>query len=182
MTPSDSSAPLSPPGPVLRRLGAGRTPVSWLNLALLAVLAAGLTGLLWPQWLHNPDLSHGLFMPVICLVLLHEARTAGPRRFFPPGPAATAALWIFLLLGLAALGLAGIYAAALEWSHAVVGFSLAVALMWLLLAAAIAFSGAQLLPFNWSTLLAAGLWVLCAPIPPGTYGRLTLGLQLWVSE
>ena len=25
-------------------------------------------------------------------------------------------------------------------------------------------------------------WLLCAPIPPGTYTRLTLGLQLWVSE
>ena len=38
------------------------------------------------------------------------------------------------------------------------------------------------LPFNWNSLVALGLWVLCAPIPPGTYSRLTLSLQLMVSE
>jgi exosortase/archaeosortase family protein len=31
-------------------------------------------------------------------------------------------------------------------------------------------------------MVAAGLWLLATPIPPGTYTRLTLALQLWVSE
>ena len=31
-------------------------------------------------------------------------------------------------------------------------------------------------------LAAAGLWLLSTPIPPGTYTRMTLTLQLWVSE
>jgi exosortase len=38
------------------------------------------------------------------------------------------------------------------------------------------------LPFNWSAGIAIGLWLMCAPIPPGTYSRLTLGLQLLVTE
>jgi exosortase len=159
------------------------TVLGWLNLVLLAALAAALTVLLWPQWLHNPDLSHGLFMPAIFLLLVHEARTGGTPRYLPPTPLVRAALCAALVLGLLALGAGGLYAAALEWSHALVGFVLAAALSLLLLAALIGFAGAstRLIPFNWSSLLAAGLWILSAPIPPGTYSRLTLGLQLWVS-
>jgi exosortase/archaeosortase family protein len=40
----------------------------------------------------------------------------------------------------------------------------------------------QLVPCNWSALVAIGGWLLAAPIPPGTYNRITLNLQLWVSE
>jgi len=38
------------------------------------------------------------------------------------------------------------------------------------------------LRFNWTTIAAAVLWPLCSPLPPGTYPRLTLGLQLWASD
>jgi exosortase len=160
------------------------TRLEWINLGLLGLLAAGLTVLLWPQWLHNPDLSHGLFMPVIFLLLVHEARTAGARRYLPAIPATRIAIGIALVLGLAALAAGGLYAAALEWSHALVGFMLAIALASMLLAALMGFSidTVRLIPFNWSSLLAAGLWILSAPIPPGTYSRITLTLQLWVSQ
>src|SRR5207237_4001264 len=40
----------------------------------------------------------------------------------------------------------------------------------------------RLMPWTGSALVAIGLWLLSVPIPPGTYTRLTLGLQLWVSE
>ncbi|MSU65239.1 MAG: hypothetical protein EXS38_03860 [Opitutus sp.] len=42
--------------------------------------------------------------------------------------------------------------------------------------------GVRLINFNWSVLVALGLWFLSTPIPPGTYTSLTLTLQLWVSE
>ena len=162
-------------------------PPTWLgraNRVLLALLAGGFSALLWPQWLHNPDLSHGLFMPVIFLLLLHEARTGGTPRYLPGTTFTRTVLAAVLTLGLLLLAVGGLYAAALEWSHALVGFVLACSLSLLLLAALIAFSSTavRLVPFNWSSLLAAGLWILSAPIPPGTYGRLTLALQLRVSE
>jgi exosortase len=160
------------------------TLLGWINLGLLAVLAAALTALLWPQWLHNPDLTHGLFMPVIFLLLVHEARTGGVPRYLPATALTRTALCAALALGLLLLAAGGLYAAALEWSHALVGFMLAAALSLLLLAALIGFSAdsVRLVPFNWSSLLAAGLWVMSAPIPPGSYARLTLALQLRVSE
>lgn len=158
--------------------------LGWVNLGLLATLAAGLIFLLWPQWLHNPDLSHGLFMPVIFLLLLHEARTAGPHRYLPATSRTAALIFFSLLLGLLAVGVGGMYAVSLEWDHALVGFVLAGGLSLLLFAGLLAFATdtLRLVPFNWSSLLAVGLWALSAPIPPGTYSRLTVTLQLWVSE
>jgi exosortase len=66
----------------------------------------------------------------------------------------------------------------------VVAFMMAVALSSFFGAALLSFSQTSVrwVPFNWNAMLAAGLWVLTAPIPPGTYSRLTLSLQLWVSE
>ncbi len=159
-------------------------PGAKLSLVLLAVIAAAVTVMLWPQWRHNPDLSHGLFMPIVCLLLLHEARTHGTWRFLPAGAALNFAVAAALLLGLAALALAGLYAAAIDWSNTVTSFALAMSLAWLLLATTLSFASrdVRLLPFNWSSVLAAGLWVLSAPIPPGTYSRLTFTLQLFVSR
>jgi exosortase len=172
IAPSAASA-----APAPSRLG-------WMNLGLLATLGAGLIVLLWPQWLHNPDLSHGLFMPVIFVLLVHEARTAGPFRYLPATPRISWFIFLALLLGLLALVAGGMYAMALEWSHALVGFVLAAGFSLLLLAGLLAFSTetARLIPWNWTSLLAVGLWALSAPIPPGTYSRLTVTLQLWVSE
>ncbi len=173
----DSALPAS-------RVSPSPTVLGWVNLGLLVLLITGLTALLWPQWLHNPDLSHGLFMPVIFLLMLYEARSSGPPRYLPATAGTRLLLFVMLSLGLLALIAGGLYAAALEWSHALVGFAMAAALACLLFAGLIVFAGdkVRLIPFNWSSVLAAGIWILSAPIPPGTYSRLTIALQLWVSE
>ena len=154
-----------------------------LSVALLVALTAALVVRLWPQWLHNPDLSHGLFMPVIFLLLLRE-NASGPFRFLPANRLSSIATTSLLLLGLLTLAAGGLYAAALGWSHDLVGFTLTAALALLLVAGLVVFSltTVRFLPFNWSALVAIGLWLLCAPLPPGTYSRLTLSLQLMVTE
>ena len=176
---------MSAPAASLPPIGLRHIPP--LTAALAATLALGLAILswrLWPDWRTNPDLSHGLFMPAVFLLLLHDARASGTRRFLAVGPVATTALALLLLGGLLALFGAGLYAAALGWSHTVVDFSLVAALVILLAAGLVAFADqrVRLIPLNWNALVALALWLLCAPIPPGTYSRLTLSLQLWVSE
>jgi exosortase len=153
-------------------------------LGLLGSFVAVAALLLWPAWRHNLDLSHGLFMPVVFLALLHESRTQGPQRWLNPGGATTLSLFALLAAGLTALVVAGLYAAALGWTHALVNFTLIFALCIFLGAGLVFFSTAtfRLIPFNWAALVAIGLWLLSAPMPLGTYTRLTLTLQLWVSE
>ncbi|MBC7367797.1 MAG: exosortase-associated EpsI family protein [Undibacterium sp.] len=169
-----TAAPARPSLPLLAKL----------NLALLAGFAFALSCRLWPEWLHNPDLSHGLFMPLLFLLMLHESRTAGPHRYLRSGPLVYGALTVFLVFALLALVLAGIYAASLGWSHALVEFLLVATLVFQLGAGLVGFSSerTRLIPCNWPAFVAIGLWLLSAPIPPGTYSRLTLGLQLFVSE
>jgi exosortase len=154
-----------------------------LNLYVLAALTAGLTALLWPHWRDNPDLSHGFFMPVIFVYLLHEARQ-GPQRYFAPDRRTGSWESALLVLGVFALTASGLYAAALDWSHSLVACTLTIALVFVMTAGAVAFSSnrARFIPLNWTTLVAIGLWLLSAPIPPGTYSRLTIGLQLMVTQ
>ena len=182
-----SAAPAVPPppnGPPLPVLLSGTSLLAKLVLAVLGGFLVMLSVHLWPDWRHNPDLSHGLLMPVVFLILLHESRSVGPHRWLRPGILSGAGLATLLVAGLLALGAAGLYAAAIGWTHAVVNFMLMVSLALLLGAALMAFSSetARLVPFNWSACTAVALWLLCAPIPPGTYSRLTLGLQLRVTE
>lgn len=167
---------------------AGGTPraarwMAGLNLVLLGLLAVALGAYLWPQWSHNPDLSHGLFMPVVFLLLLWEARTHAPRRH---PPASAAVLFGVAVLAVASLGfltMAGMFAVSLGWSQSLVAFVLTAALLAALLAGFLAVSVDPLrwLPLTWVVFCAAFLWLLTAPIPPGTYTRLTLGLQSWVT-
>ena len=169
-----------------------RGPTSLPPLPLLAKLCLALLGgftlivsfRLWPEWRHNPDLSHGLFMPFLFLFMLHESRVAGLPRYLSSGPRLRAIFGALVLVGLLALALAGLYAAALGWSHTLVEFLLVGALVLLLGAGLVVFADTRVraLPCNWSALVAIGLWLLSAPLPPGTYTRLTLGLQLWVSK
>ena len=86
-------------------------------------------------------------------------------------------------MAIGVLGLAGLYAAVLDWSHALVEFLLACSLTLLLGAGLVVFADERLrlFPINWTSVMALLLWPLCAPIPPGTYSRLTIGLQLWVT-
>ena len=155
-----------------------------LNLGLLALVVVALTLVLWPQWSSNPDLSHGYFMPVLFLLLVHEARSRGTRRYLPPREWRGALMGAALVAALVCLAAAGLYATTIGWSHALVAFALTTAGVLALGAGLIALSAdeVRVVPFNWTVLTALGLWLLCAPIPPGTYSRLTLSLQLSVSE
>lgn len=176
--PEASNAPL-PVTPI------ARAPLlAQLNLIALGALIVALAVHLWPDWRHNPDLSHGLLMPVVFLILLHESRTTGPVRWLRPGLAVNVGFTVLLVVGLLALVAAGLYAATLDWSHSLVNFALTASLVLLLGAAMVAFASERirLVPFGWSAGVAIALWLLCAPIPPGTYSRFTLGLQLWVTE
>lgn len=174
MSPTGSFAPAFSRLPLLAKL----------NLVALTAGVIGLSLRLWPAWRHNPDLSHGLFMPLIFLLLVHESRAHGTARYLQPGGPARAGFALLLIGGLLALSAAGLFAAAVDWSHALVNFMLTVAMAWLLGAALVAYSGdaIRLIGFNWTACVAILLWLLSAPLPPGTYMRLTLALQLWVSE
>jgi exosortase len=122
-------------------------------------------------------------MPLLFLLLLHESRRGTPR-YLGASWASAAGLGTTLGGALAALVLAGLYAAAVDWSHPLVSVMLSLAFSLFVLAAVLVFSrdSVRLIGCNWPVLAAAGLWLLATPIPPGTYNRLTLTLQLWVSE
>src|SRR3954471_19585626 len=106
-----------------------RLPVlAKLNFGILALFVVAACVLLWPSWRSNPDLSHGFFVPIAFVALLHEARTTGTRRWLPSGLATKLAGVALLGAGLIALGAAGLFAAALGWSHALVNFMLVFAL------------------------------------------------------
>ncbi|MBM3853372.1 MAG: exosortase/archaeosortase family protein [Verrucomicrobia bacterium] len=155
----------------------------WFSLGLLAAATAVLTARLWPHWRTNPDLSHGFFMPVLFFLLLHESR-AGSPRYLRKGAGREFGLAALLAGALLTLFAAGLYAAAVDWSHALVNVMLTASLALFTSAAVVVFArdSIRLMSFNWTALAAAGLWLLTTPIPPGTYTRLTLALQLWVSE
>lgn len=173
-------------------LGSMLTPspslkLSWqyqVNLGLLLVLLVTLTWLLWPHWSDNPDLSHGFFMPLIFGLLLKEGLANAPARFISGGSFKTGLTTLLLLLGLVAVGMGGLYAASVGWNHSLVAFVLTGGTALFLLAAMLVFSDqdVRLVPFNWPVVAAIGLWLLCAPLPPGTYSRLTLNLQLMVTQ
>jgi exosortase len=158
-------------------------PLGRLNLALLAVAVAGLSAWLWRDWSHNPDLSHGFFMPLVFLLLLHESRRGTPR-YLPATACTRAGFGLLLAGGIAALVLAGLYAAAVDWSHALVNVMLALSLAFLLSAGVVVFASRShgLVPLNWPAGVAVLLWLLVVPLPPGTYSALTLNLQMLVSE
>jgi exosortase len=167
-----------PPGAAPRADAATTT-----TLELAGGLAVAFYALVWAHWRKNPDLSHTIFTLVLFAVLLYEARTRGPWRWLPTSPWTATASALVLASGVVLLGAGGLYAVALDWSNALVGFVLACALTLLLLAALLGLAGdrVRLVPINWPALAALALWPLSAPIPPGTYTRLTTSLQLWVT-
>ncbi len=122
-------------------------------------------------------------MPVISVVLLYLGRRSGAGGTLGPR---TASLLAGGLGAAAILGLlvAGLLAATVDWSSQVVDFALAGSFALLGCGAVAAFADRRVawVRFNWTTLAAAALWPLCSPLPPGTYSRLTIGLQLWVSD
>ena len=174
-----SPAASAPPTPA-----AGRPPASVLGLmALLLGLTAAFCVLLWPEWRHNPDLSHGFLAPLIFFLLIRESRRHGTPRWLPAGALPEVLLAGVLLLGFALFALAGLFAASLAWNHALVCLILAGAFGCYLLAGLLILADERLriIPFNWISLTAIFLWLLVTPLPDGTYARLTLGLQHWVT-
>ena len=152
-----------------------------------AALACGLAGAgllawaarLWPEWRHNPDLSHGfLAAPAVVLLWIRAREDAAASRGLGPGPQ-------LLLAGLAGAGLlavtllATVYAVALGWDAVPTLFLLsAAAAAGLALAASLAAGRAvRWIAPGWPALVMLLVVLLSAPLPPGTYARLTSGLQ-----
>jgi len=161
-----------------------RQPLVLINLGFLGAFTGALSVQLWPQWRGNPDLSHGFFMPVIFLLLLSESRTRGTRRYLPAGGLTLAAGAALATLGLLAMMVGGVYAVGLGWSYTMASLALTAAYVLLGLAALTSFASdaVRLMPCNWSSLSALGLWLLCAPLPPASYLRLSLAMQFWVTK
>jgi exosortase len=177
----EPSTPLSLAAPQGRF--AALRAVAWVNIVLVGALTLVLSIYLWPHWRHDADLSHGLFMPLVFLLLIRESRRVGPRRHPPARAPSLVALVLLALTSLAGLGAAGLFAVSLGWSHSLVVFTLAAAFVVALLAGLVALSceSLRLIPFNWIAFTAAVLWILAVPIPPGTYTTITLKLQTWIT-
>lgn len=154
-----------------------------LNLAAAALCVLATIALLFPHWRENPDLSHGYLTPLIFLLLLREARSGTPRWLPSSAPLQLSAFALFGL-GLLALTMGGLYTAVVNGSHELVAACITGATTFLLGSVLLIFasSSLRLIPFNWPAVVALLVWLFSAPIPPGTYTRLTVGLQLWVTE
>jgi exosortase len=155
-----------------------------VNVVLLGLLLVAACIFLAPQWRQNPDLTHGWLTPFAFLFLLHEAREHQPRRFLKSGWRHMAAVVTAGLLGMGALFFGGLYMAALTWEHALVAFLLTLSLVFFLGAGWLcaATEKERLLPFNWTVAAALLIWLLSAPLPPGSYGVLTRLLQNLVTS
>lgn len=159
-------------------------PSLWISVVGVALGLTAWCLFMLPEWWRNADLSHGLVTPLLFGIAVHEARTRGVRRFLPPRPLYQAVFGALLTFALLVLVLAGLVAAALAWSNALVAFLIASSLSAILVAGLIAVS--QLpqpwLPLNWPALVGCLLWLLSAPIPPGTYSRLSVSLQAGITR
>ncbi len=145
---------------------------------------AAFAALLWPQWRHDDNLTHGIFLPFLTGILVAESRRDSRPQFLQPGAGPLALCAFLILAGLASLGIAVIYAAAVGWNHTMAEFMLSVALVLALGAAWLGFSDRRVrfLPLNWAAAVAIFLWLFAGPMPPGTYARLALFLQTQVTD
>ena len=150
-----------------------------INAGVLVAILGALTLILLPAWERDPDLQHGLFVPLLCLILVVESRLEPTPKFFGPGGVGDWAALGLAMLSLATLAVAGVYLAALDWSHALVQFLLVSSVVFLLGAGWLAFADGQLrwISASWSAAVAIILWLLAVPLPPGTYSALTQSLQ-----
>ncbi len=173
MSPAPAPPPPARPGPAIL-----------LVLVMMLGAVAAYSALVWPEWRRNADLSHGLFAPLIFLLLIYESRQLGSHRWLPANNWRLAAAACALLGAVLLLGIAGLLAASVGWTHSLVMFALAAVLCVYLFTGllVLAGEGARTVPFNWISLTAILLWLLVAPLPHGTYARLTLALQGWVTD
>ena len=140
--------------------------------------------LLWPQWRHDDDLTHGIFLPFLAGILAFESRRDPNPRFLRPGAVQAAACAVLILASLGSLTIATIYATAVGWNHAIAEFMLSAALVLALGAAWLGFADQRVrfLPINWAAAVAVILWFFASPPPPGTYARLAFFLQTQVTD
>lgn len=152
-------------------------------LLLLGLMAASLL-LYAPAWRSDPDFSHGWFTPLLFVWLLVAARQIGPPRWLQPFAGLRALQALTLGLAVVLLAMGALYAVAIGRDHALVlNFSGTALTLTLLVALSVmAQTRVRLVPLNWPSLVGIGLWLLSMPLPPGTYSRLTVTLQLWVTE
>ena len=163
------------------------------RLGASGLLVAGLVfsaTLLWvfhifPAWLHDPDLSHGLFTPLLFCLMLRESIHRGPLNYLPNLPQLTAVVVVVVVIGSQLVLLTGsLYAVATDWGHPFAKFLIGGSVVGLLAAVWIvcATPSVRLIPFNWPAGVAIILWGLSLPVPPGSYHELTLALQLQVTD
>ena len=157
-------------------------PLLWTTGPLTALMAA-YSWHLGPEWRDNPDLSHGFFTPLLFCLLLAESRQRGPWRWLPAGRGTSLAAATATAAAVVLFGLAGLLSASVGWRHVLVEFVLSASLAAALFGGLLVLAGdpVRRVPFNWTALTAAGLWLLSAPLPSGTYARLTVLLQGWVT-
>ena len=144
---------------------------------------------LWPDWLQNPDLSHGIVTPLVFVILVRRiGNEFFDARLHADAPTESrlhvdSAFAIFSgVVGLVLFLGANLYAAALEWSHSLVLSLLGIA-TGLFVASVLIGLGVfrSVHVARWPVLVAALIWPLSAPIPPGSYTRLTQTLQSAIS-
>src|SRR5271170_8016044 len=154
------------------------------NVLGLAAGVATFSALVWPQWLHDDDLTHGIFLPFLAIILAVESRRDPSPRFVRPGVLPLAACVLLVLASFASLAVAVAYAAAMGWSHAMAEFMASAALVFALGAAwlGLADQRVRFLPLNWAAGIAVVLWLFASPPPPGTYARLASFLQAEVTH
>jgi exosortase len=165
----------------------GFRALPWLarfNAVGVCMGIAAFAALLWQQWLHDDNLTHGVFLPILAGILMVEGRRDPSPRFTSAGPGPILCGALLILTSLASLAAAIAYATALGWSHAMAEFLLSVSLVSALGAALLAFADRRVrfLPLNWATVVAVILWLFASPTPPGTYARLASFLQARVTE
>lgn len=164
---------------------------SWSRAERSAGLAGGLVALgvlawaacLWRAWGENPDLSHG-YLALPALVLL--GRRARENAAAGAGLSAAETGWG---VGVGLVGLAGatlfttVYAVALGWGAAPTLFFLSAALACALGLVAILAAGRDVrwVAPGWPLWVMLAVVLLSAPLPPGTYARLSAGLQEMVT-
>ncbi len=151
-------------------------------------LAAALALLAWaarllPEWIQNPDLSHGfLAVPAVVLLWL-RAREDGPAA---RGLGAAAQIALTLVAALALVGAAlfvAIYSTAFGWTAAPTLFLTSTAVAAALTLATVLAAGRAVrwIAPGWPALVLPAVVMLSAPLPPGTYARLTSGLQTGIT-
>ncbi len=159
---------------------------------LASVLAAGgLLGwavCLWPAWRENPDLSHGfLALPVLAMLWKRAREDVKSGRAQQQEHLSAGLVGLGVGLGLMGLAVATmfttVYAVALGWGATPTLFFLSVAAASALGMALVLAAGRSVrwVRPGWPLMVMVLVVVLSSPLPPGTYARLTSGLQEMVT-